>query len=384
MRSNRSGYSSSPAGSSRALDQKPRPKKSKREWNQRMLLIFFVVLPVLGLLAIFLQPFRWLFMLLTVLALAMMWLIRAFLFPGRMILTAGYGLMLVFTLVTALSASDRKNTIRQQNFMATPTVAAAVSTPTFNYSAMGTSVPEGYFDAQTDLASVQGVGVAGQADGEESAMTDSTDLSMLATVEKSDAEIALENFMEKWQKGIIADMVAYTPPSWRNSQQETSKQPAQQQLFWKFAQKPLLDWRQISSPTGTADSTARTITVQADVNYGGETRTYEYDAIALMEDGAWYVDPDSLSSGVLVPSATATPDPNATPTPAPTDTPEPTTNPKTKLYYNKDGGSYYHADKECSSVNKKFLPLASFTFGDLDESPYNKLKPCEECGAPVQ
>lgn len=349
-----------------------------------MLLIFFVVLPVLGLLAIFLQPFRWLFMLLTVLALAMMWLIRAFLFPGRMILTAGYGLMLVFTLVTALSASERKNTIRQQNFMASPTVAVAVSTPTFNYSAMGTSVPEGYFDAQTDLASVQGVGVAGQTDGEESTMTGSTDLSMLAAVEKSDAEIALENFMEKWQKGIIADMVAYTPPSWRNSQQETSKQPAQQQLFWKFAQKPLLDWRQISSPTGTADSTARTITVQADVNYGGETRTYEYDAIALMEDGAWYVDPDSLSSGVLVPTATATPDPNATPTPAPTDTPEPTTNPKTKLYYNKDGGSYYHADKECSSVNKKFLPLAGFTFGDLDESPYNKLKPCEECGAPVQ
>lgn len=384
MRSNRSGYSSSPAGSARALDQKPRPRKSKKEWNQRMLMLFFIVLPVLGLLAIFLQPFRWIFMILTVLALALMWFIRAFLFPGRMILSSVYGLLLVFTLVTALSASGSRSAIRQQqmNFN-TPIPPVATSTPTFSYNAMGTSVPDGYYSAPDDLSGVQGVGVsAGDEDADPS--TGAADLSGLTTAEKSDAEIALENFMDKWQKGIIADMVAYTPPSWRNAQQETYKQPAQQQLFWKFAQKPLVDWRQISSPTGTAESTARTITVQADVNYGGETRTYEYDAIALMEEGAWYVDPDSLSSGILVQAATPTPDPNATPTPEPSPTPEPTTNPKTKMYYNKDGGSYYHADKECSTVNKKYLPLASFTFGDLDESPYNKLKPCADCDTPEQ
>ena len=58
MRSNRSGYSTSPAGSSRALDQKPKPKRSRRELNQLMLMVFFVLLPVLGLLAIFFQPMR--------------------------------------------------------------------------------------------------------------------------------------------------------------------------------------------------------------------------------------------------------------------------------------------------------------------------------------
>ena len=47
MRSNRSGYSSSPAGSAKALDQKPRPRRSKREWNQILLMVFFIVLPVL-------------------------------------------------------------------------------------------------------------------------------------------------------------------------------------------------------------------------------------------------------------------------------------------------------------------------------------------------
>ena len=45
MRSNRSGYSASPAGSSRALDQKPKPKRSKRELNQLLLMVFFVLLP---------------------------------------------------------------------------------------------------------------------------------------------------------------------------------------------------------------------------------------------------------------------------------------------------------------------------------------------------
>ena len=196
---------------------------------------------------------------------------------------------------------------------------------------------------------------------------------------KSGAEIALENFMEKWRKGIIADMVSYTAPSWREAQADS----AQQQLFWKFAQKPLQDWRQVSAPTGTDASTARTITIEADVSYSGEILTYRYDAIALYEQEAWYIDPDSLSSGVLQVPSTPTPDPNATPEPTPEPTPTPTPGPKTKLYYNKDGGRYYHADQNCPSVADEYLPLSgSFTYGDINKSPYTRLSPCERCEAP--
>ena len=46
MRSNRPNYASTPAGSAKALDQKPKPKRSKREINQLMLTLFFIVLPV--------------------------------------------------------------------------------------------------------------------------------------------------------------------------------------------------------------------------------------------------------------------------------------------------------------------------------------------------
>lgn len=375
MRSNRPHYSATPAGSTRALDQKPKPKRSKREINQFMLLVFFVLLPVAGLLAIFFQPIRWVFMVLVLAALAAMWMLRAFLFPGRTILSAVYGLLIVFTLVTALTSSGGSNRIRQQNSFAMPTIAPT-ATPQFVYSTMPTSVPDDYYANTEDTLSATGqeedaLNTGSGVDGEELE-------GVYAPTVKSDAEIALENFMEKWRKAIIADMVEYTPKSWQNAQAES----AQRQLFWKFAQRPLIDWRQMSAPSGTDASTARTITIQADISYAGETRTYEYEAITLYEDGTWYVDPDSLSTGVLKEQATPTPDPNLTPTPSPEPTPTPTPGPKTKLYYNKDGGKRYHADKECSSVERKYLPLSSFNYGDLSKSPYDKLVPCEVCGAP--
>ena len=67
------------------------------------------------------------FMAAAVACIALMWLVHAFLFPGRMILTAAYCLLLVFTLVTALNTqSDRAQIQRQQqsNFFAQ--VAAAL------------------------------------------------------------------------------------------------------------------------------------------------------------------------------------------------------------------------------------------------------------------
>lgn len=380
MRSNRPSYASAPAGSSRALDQKPRPKRPKKEWNQLLLMLFFVMLPVFGLLAIFFQPIRWVFMILTVACLALMWFVHAFLFPGRMILSAVYGLLMVFTLVTALNAQSSRLPKTTSPFAQVTTTIAPTQVPIYSQvvdPGAGLVMDSGYTDS---LSGIQGVGMAGGSEdesGQDLGLSDAGATGYVSTV-KSDAEIALENFMEKWRKGIIADMVAHTPPSWREAQADS----AQQQLFWKFAQKPLQDWRQMSAPTGTDDSTARTISVEADISYSGEVRTYAYDAIALCENGSWYIDPDSLSSGILQVPSTPTPDPNATPEPTPEPTPTPTPGPKTKLYYNKDGGKYYHADPECYSVAKEFLPLASFTYGNLNKSPYTKLQPCPKCGAP--
>ena len=49
------------------------------------------------------------------------------------------------------------------------------------------------------------------------------------------------------------------------------------------------------------------------------------------------------------------------------------------LYYNPDGGQYYHADEYCNSVRSKYLPLTGFTYAELDDEPYAKLTPCPYC-----
>ena len=43
MRTNRSSFTSTPAGSAKALDQKPKPKRSKREINQLMLMLPYIM-----------------------------------------------------------------------------------------------------------------------------------------------------------------------------------------------------------------------------------------------------------------------------------------------------------------------------------------------------
>lgn len=54
------------------------------------------------------------------------------------------------------------------------------------------------------------------------------------------------------------------------------------------------------------------------------------------------------------------------------------------LYYNPKGGQYYHADQNCPGVKKQYLPLTEFTYGQLDEKPFNKLKPCGSCIPPFR
>lgn len=49
------------------------------------------------------------------------------------------------------------------------------------------------------------------------------------------------------------------------------------------------------------------------------------------------------------------------------------------LYYNPDGGKYYHEDQYCPSVKSRFLPMTEFTYGELDTGAFAKLTPCSKC-----
>ena len=49
------------------------------------------------------------------------------------------------------------------------------------------------------------------------------------------------------------------------------------------------------------------------------------------------------------------------------------------LYYNPNGGKYYHENQNCPSVKSRFLPLTEFTYGELDTGAFAKLTPCAKC-----
>jgi len=50
------------------------------------------------------------------------------------------------------------------------------------------------------------------------------------------------------------------------------------------------------------------------------------------------------------------------------------------IYYNPNGGSYYHAIEDCTSVRSKYLPLAGFAYSELDtDQAYMKLERCSTC-----
>jgi len=49
------------------------------------------------------------------------------------------------------------------------------------------------------------------------------------------------------------------------------------------------------------------------------------------------------------------------------------------LYYNPNGGRNYHSEEYCNAVKDRYLPLTGFTYGELDDEPYDKLTPCPYC-----
>ena len=100
--------------------------------------------------------------------------------------------------------------------------------------------------------------------------------------------------------------------------------------------------------------------------------------IMLKEEETWYVDPRSLQSHEEVEATTFSAVITQPPTPQPAEA-------SMILYYNPDGGSYYHADPNCEAVAEKYRPLSgTFMFGQINEPAYADLKCCQRCAAPMR
>ncbi|NLX83810.1 MAG: L,D-transpeptidase [Clostridiales bacterium] len=55
------------------------------------------------------------------------------------------------------------------------------------------------------------------------------------------------------------------------------------------------------------------------------------------------------------------------------------------LFFNPQGGKYYHADQNCRSIKDRYLPLeGALVYSELDNQEHSKLTPCPHCNPPLR
>ncbi|MDD6050788.1 MAG: hypothetical protein PUC00_05890 [Clostridiales bacterium] len=311
-------------------------------------LILFGILPVLFILAmIFSAPaLKWVFLAGAAGGIIMMWM-REFISPNmRVTMSLVLGVMAVVALVGALNGApaDAQN-------------------------------PPGAPAQSNNVTQSQG----GTANGQPQQATPSVAPAVTPAPEDApdEAEEQLMSFFYYWANGNHDAMLARTAPSWRNSVEN----PASALYVLLLNRLPQEDY-EVTAVSGAENDALRTYTVKVTIDkQDGRAKMDRYAFKVLMkkEDGIWYVDPQSLSSNEKETATQTVASANNTPTQPPLYT----GNPATVLYYNANGGVMYHLDPDCPDVGKKYKPMTSFMYTDLDKSPYNALRPCTRCGAPI-
>ena len=196
----------------------------------------------------------------------------------------------------------------------------------------------------------------------------------------SAAQSRLDEFMKYWAVNDRENQLAMCAPSWVDNQE--------------FPGSSLFNILGFTTPTsymvekvyGTNTDNSRPIQIIANIsNQDGSTSSKRYQVMMVRSNDTWYVDPSSLNSIGMVTEEnqvfeqrSALYD-NMTPSP----TPAPTVNPGLTLYYNADGGQNYHLDPNCDAIREEYRPLtAYFTYAELDNPKFRTLNPCKKCHAP--
>ena len=319
------------------------------------MVVFCGVLPVLFVLSMVLSgapALKWVFLALTVLSVVGVW-VKPVITPSlRLTFTGVYGALAVVALVSALLSAPADATTPGGN------------TPAQN---SGTGVTSnGGVSGMPDGAIGLGQFVDVPANPTAPPTEDPNEMSGAAMEQ-------MESFFYFWSVNNQDNMVSLCAPSWQRSVEDPRRE-----LFSILANRTPVDW-QAEKISGTENDTTRTVTVTANIyrNNGNDPVRYRFQVIMVKENEMWYVDPRSLESHV---KETATPTPAAE-----TVTPPPmaTANPNMALYYNPDGGSLYHVDRNCRSADKKYLPFkGEFTYQELGK--HTNLNPCTACGAPLR
>lgn len=321
------------------------------------------VLPILAILALFFiqtSGMKIAFVAVAVLSLLTMWMQHSFIPSARATLSLVYGALIVvcaFSLVTSATPGDRT-----------------------------TSASNGSQNTTTQSSGLSGDnGSSLMAAGDTTTAVPATPTPSPETGEDSAAWQRLQQFFQFWVANNLDNMLELVSPTWTSAQDN-----AKTNLFLILSNRIPLDFSFEKISGSDADS-SRTVTMTAtiDKRNSRDPVKIRFQIVMLKDNENWYVDPNSLVSNDVVEEETTDTSDSAnavstsiliTATPKPTATP----GPKTKLYYNKSGGKYYHSDPECSSVDEKYLPLTSFYYRDLNNTTFKNLLPCPRCNAPAR
>ena len=338
-------------GGFRVPPEKPdRPRRTgQRNTFVFLQILMSALLPVLFLVALVLgyRELHWIFLALSALSLLIMWGARAFVPQARTTMTLIYVALMIVSLGAAL--------------WFTHSMIPTTQTP---------ATPAG-----SNLSDIFGRDVTAREvqdfTNQQSAVRP-TDTPEPTASSRSEAQAQLENFMNSWMSLDYNAMLACCVPSWVNAQENP------QHAIFKIRGTSIPVSYEILSASGTEVDDSRTLTMNASIDKGTgrEPLQYRYEVLMLRINGVWYVDPASLSSATEVRA-------EVTPTVQITLMPTYTPDMEKRLYYNPDGGSYYHASDMCTKVAQKYLPLkGTFLYKELNNPAYKDLNPCDKCNAP--
>ncbi len=335
--------------------------KGGDQWLQILML---AVLPALFLLTLFVSAsiLKIAFVVLGVVSLIAMWMQKAFVPSARATLTLVYGALMLVCVVSLISAPRDTTTaargangqsaaVGQQN---QPASSAGALNMGINDVNNHTPVPSSTPEPESGINSA--------------------------------AWKSLSQFFDYWNANNIDYMLNLVSPTWKAAQDQ-----AKTSLFFILANRKPEEYT-FEKISGSETDLTRTITMTAVIDRQNSRPKVKirFQVVMVKVNSEWYVDPASLSSNNVevdetaenADTAAAGGNEQGTSPAEVTQKPTATPAPKSKLYHNANGGKYYHADAECPSVDKAYLPLTSFYYRDLNTTKFKNLLPCTKCNAP--
>lgn len=367
MNGNRGHYATAPlnnmknkkavAGAGGGLMQPGQPRQRAVRRSAWLTGMVTLVLPVLFLLALLIDSpvLRLVFIAGAAICVLAMWVMNVFAHGARSTLTVAYAALMVvigFSLVLSMQTPEKKSNTAQQS------VQAGQFGDKANTDALSEFLTT---NAQTPQPSQYII--------EENAV--------------SSAQKQLELFLAEWTENNIPGMLPLCAPSWVSKQYS----PAGELWNLMMGRKPVTYL--IENVQGSEADTSRTITAKVTfVNEAtGEETVNRMQVLMFRVNDVWYVDPQSLGGTVVDEAAEALRaqenSQRIASTKAPsTPTPEPRQEDVLTLYYNADGGKYYHSTPICEAVSQQYWPLTEFYYTDLNTTNFKNLICCPRCNPP--